>query len=93
MATYDYRCPKCGVFEVEQSIKDNPLEKCPKCHGKVKRLISSSGIVFKGSGFYVTDHRTDKHSTGASSKSESKPKEPAKTESKPKETKKTETKK
>lgn len=64
MAHYDYRCEKCGVFEVEQSIKDEPLKSCPKCHGIVKRLISSSGIVFKGSGFYITDSRKDKSSEG-----------------------------
>jgi len=59
MATYDYRCPKCGVFEVEQSIKDESLKACPKCGSPIKRMISSSGIVFKGSGFYVTDHKKD----------------------------------
>jgi putative FmdB family regulatory protein len=59
MAHYDYRCPKCGVFELEQSIKDKPHTKCPKCGSDVKRLISASGVVFKGSGFYVTDHKKD----------------------------------
>ncbi len=60
MPHYDYRCEKCGVFEVEQSIKEKPLNECPKCRGKVKRLISSAGVVFKGSGFYVTDSRKNK---------------------------------
>ena len=59
MAHYDYKCPKCGVFELEQSIKDKPLDKCTKCGGKVKRLISSSGVVFKGKGFHSTDYRKD----------------------------------
>ena len=57
MPNYDYRCPKCGVFEVEQHINEEPHKTCPKCGSPAKRLISSSGIVFKGSGFYSTDHR------------------------------------
>jgi len=57
MPTYDYRCPKCGVFEVEQRIKEEPYKTCPKCGSLAERLISSSGIVFKGSGFYRTDHK------------------------------------
>ena len=60
MALYDYKCDKCGIFELAQSINDKPLSECPRCGGKIKRLISSSGIVFKGSGFYSTDHRQDK---------------------------------
>jgi putative FmdB family regulatory protein len=59
MAHYDYRCPKCGVFELEQSIKEKPLTKCPKCGSDVKRLISASGVVFKGSGFHVNDYKKD----------------------------------
>jgi len=57
MPTYEYKCQKCGhMFEKFQSIKDRPLEKCPKCNGKVQRLIGGgSGIIFKGSGFYMTD--------------------------------------
>ena len=57
MPTYEYKCLNCGdLFEVFQSIKAAPVEKCPKCNGKVKRLISSGGIpIFKGSGFYQTD--------------------------------------
>ena len=59
MPTYEYECTKCGHnFEAFQSIKDKPLERCPKCKGKVKRLIGSgAGIIFKGSGFYATDYR------------------------------------
>lgn len=59
MPTYDYECEHCGhTFEVFQKITDEPLEKCPKCHKKVKRLIGSgAGIIFKGSGFYATDYR------------------------------------
>lgn len=59
MALYDYRCPKCGVFELEQSIHEKPHTQCPKCGSDVKRLISASGVVFKGSGFYVNDYKKD----------------------------------
>ncbi len=60
MPTYDYRCETCGhTFEAFQKISDNPLEVCPSCGRKVKRLISGgSGIVFKGSGFYVNDYKS-----------------------------------
>lgn len=59
MPTYEYRCDQCGFeFEEFQSMKDDPLEKCPKCGGKVQRLIGAgSGMIFKGSGFYLTDYK------------------------------------
>ena len=59
MPTYEYECTHCGhTFEAFQKITDSALEACPKCHKKVKRLISSgAGIIFKGSGFYATDYR------------------------------------
>ncbi len=57
MPFYEYQCLECGhVFEEFQKITDPPIEKCPKCGGKVKKLISSSGLVFKGDGFYITDY-------------------------------------
>ena len=60
MPTYEYKCQDCGYkFESFQGIKDEPLEKCPKCNGKVQLLISGgAGIIFKGSGFYATDYAT-----------------------------------
>lgn len=60
MPTYDYECEKCkDVFEKFQKITDKPLETCPKCHGKVKKLISGgAGIIFKGSGFYSNDYKS-----------------------------------
>ena len=66
MPTYEYECQKCGHrFEEFQSMKDAPLTKCPVCKGKVKRLIGAgAGLIFKGSGFYITDYR----STGYSDK-------------------------
>jgi len=59
MPTYEYECTKCGhVFEVFQQITDKPLNECPKCKGKVKRLIGTgAGIIFKGTGFYATDYK------------------------------------
>ena len=59
MPTYEYECTKCPHrFEVSQKMTDKPLASCPKCKGKVKRMIGSgSGIIFKGSGFYATDYR------------------------------------
>lgn len=62
MPTYEYECQKCQhKFEIFQSMTAKPLDKCPKCGGKVKRLIGSGGgIIFKGSGFYATDYRKGK---------------------------------
>ena len=58
MPLYEYRCEDCGVrFERRQHINDDPVEVCPECGGKVHRLIHPVGIIFKGSGFYVTDNR------------------------------------
>lgn len=60
MPTYEYACPKCGhEFEQFQSMRDEPLKKCPKCKKTgVKRLLGSgAGLIFKGSGFYITDYK------------------------------------
>ena len=60
MPTYDYLCSKCGYrFEAVQKISDPPLSRCPECRGKVRRLIGGGiGVIFRGSGFYVTDNRS-----------------------------------
>jgi putative FmdB family regulatory protein len=60
MPTYDYRCRKCGhVFELFHSISDDKPKRCPKCKGRADKLVSAgSGIIFKGSGFYITDYRS-----------------------------------
>jgi putative FmdB family regulatory protein len=60
MPTYEYRCRKCKRrHEAFQSITAKPLTKCPKCGGRLKRLLGSgSGFIFKGSGFYITDYRS-----------------------------------
>ena len=61
MPTYDYECFKCEHrFEKFQSILEKPITKCPKCGGKTRRLIGTgAGILFKGSGFYQTDYRSE----------------------------------
>jgi putative FmdB family regulatory protein len=59
MPTYDYDCTECGhAFEEFQSITAAPLENCPQCGGKVQRRINGgAGLIFKGSGFYLTDYK------------------------------------
>ncbi len=59
MPTYEYKCKNCGyIFEKFQKITDKPITSCPKCNGEVFRLISGGGgIIFKGSGFYITDSK------------------------------------
>lgn len=62
MPTYEYACDRCKKhFDLLQSIKSDPIKKCPDCGGKVYRLIGGgSGIIFKGSGFYETDYKKKK---------------------------------
>ena len=76
MPTYEYICEKCDhEFEVFQSIKADSLTDCPqaKCKGKVRRLIGTgAGIIFKGSGFYETDYRSESYKAGAKKDSDSK---------------------
>ncbi len=105
MPTYEYQCAKCDhQFDIFQSIADKPLTTCPKefCgmkkwgKGRVKRVIGAgAGLIFKGSGFYITDYRSDsykeaaKKESGAGTPSEAKPAagatdaKPKKAESKP----------
>ena len=69
MPTYEYECRTCGhAFEEFQSIKAEPLTACPRedCDGTVKKLISAgAGLLFKGSGFYITDYRSDGYKASA----------------------------
>ena len=89
MPTYDYECTKCGhTFEKFHSMLAEPEKECPKCQGEVKKLLGTgAGIIFKGSGFYQTDYRSDsyhkdaKKDTAPAKSSESKPDK--KSESKP----------
>jgi len=58
MPIYEYICQECGNdFERLQSFSDAPLEECPECRGRVRRVISPAGVIFKGSGWYITDSR------------------------------------
>ncbi|MGE0556307.1 MAG: FmdB family zinc ribbon protein [Gemmatimonadales bacterium] len=60
MPTYEYQCTKGHVFEVFQKISDKPVAKCPTCKSAARRLISGgAGLIFKGSGFYITDYGKD----------------------------------
>jgi putative FmdB family regulatory protein len=79
MPIYEYACTSCGErTEAKQGFDDPPLEKCPHCGGKLRKLYSPVGIVFKGSGFYSTDQKGKKGSGGTESKtSESKTSETA----------------
>ena len=71
MPTYEYECQKCKqVFEKFQTMTAERLKFCPKCHGRVKRLLGTgAGIIFKGSGFYTTDYRSSNYRSGAKSES------------------------
>jgi putative FmdB family regulatory protein len=74
MPTYDYECAACGHrFELFQSITAKPQKSCPSCHRpKAKRLIGTgAGLIFKGSGFYITDYRSESYKQAAKSDSES----------------------
>lgn len=80
MPTYEYACQKCGhEFEQFQSMRDEPLKKCPKCKkAALKRLVGGgAGLIFKGTGFYITDYKNKsggKSDSGGDSKpAEAKP--------------------
>ena len=71
MPTYQYACTTCDHrFEAVQSFSDDALTECPACGGKLRKVFSSVGIVFKGSGFYRTDSRSGSSTVGASSSSD-----------------------
>ena len=95
MPIYEYRCEKCGDFEQTQRISDPPLDRCPTCRRKVRRLISNTSFQLKGSGWYVTDYAragknagkdaakdSAKDSGASSSASDTKTESASKTESK-----------
>ena len=72
MPVYTYRCESCGVqFERHQSFHDSPLKTCPECRKKsLKKVITPSKIIFKGSGFYATDNKSPAGSATRESKTE-----------------------
>jgi len=74
MPVYTYRCESCGVqFERYQSFQDEPLKICPECRKKsLKKVITPTRIIFKGSGFYATDHRSPSGDTSREGKPEKK---------------------
>ena len=68
MPTYQYACTECGhAFEQFQSFTDDALTVCPECEGRLRKVFNAVGVVFKGSGFYRTDSRTDGKSAAAAS--------------------------
>lgn len=90
MPTYDYKCLACDVrFEKFQGITAPAIEDCPECGGKVKRLIGAgAGLIFKGSGFYTTDYRSEGYKESAKKdKKESSDKSSSSEKGKKKETK------
>ena len=92
MPTYSYHCDTCGHdFEAVQRFADDPLKECPVCGAAIRRVIQPVGVVFKGSGWYITDSRPKSSSDGDESASKAKPaaetseksKSPGKTEKAP----------
>jgi putative FmdB family regulatory protein len=72
LPTYQYACTECGhAFEQFQSFTDDALTVCPECEGRLRKVFNAVGVVFKGSGFYRTDSRTDGKSATTSSSSTS----------------------
>lgn len=69
MPIYEYRCTKCGhTFERRQKFSDPPVAKCPECKGKVEKLLSPPGLLFKGTGWYVTDYSDSRKKAAAAEK-------------------------
>lgn len=70
MPTYQYACTECGhAFDQFQSFSDASLTECPECGGKLRKVFSAAGVVFKGSGFYRTDSRSGSSSSTSSTSS------------------------
>ena len=89
MPLYDYKCTQCGkTSEIRHGFDETHAEMCPSCGGALARVFNPAPIVFKGSGFYVTDSRKSSSAGSSAAKpadtsTESKPAEPAKSESTP----------
>ena len=93
MPIYVYQCDTCGLtFERRQYMTEPPVVDCPECDGHVRRVIQPVGIVFKGSGFYVTDNRS-RSSTALPGKKEPETKEETKPSTKEADSKETKTEK
>jgi putative FmdB family regulatory protein len=75
MPTYEYRCANGHEFEQFQRMSDPPITKCPQCGAEAERVLSGGGgLIFKGSGFYITDYRSDSYKKAAESDSGAAPK-------------------
>ena len=71
MPTYQYSCTECGhFFEAVQSFSDDSLTVCPECNGRLRKVFNAVGVVFKGSGFYRTDSRSESGHTNGHARSE-----------------------
>jgi putative FmdB family regulatory protein len=76
MPIYEYECDSCRIrFERLQHFKDEPIKDCPECGGAVHRVLQPVGIIFKGSGFYITDHRQLSSAASPAQKALAAPKE------------------
>lgn len=86
MPVYEYECEHCGArFERFQSIQDEPIRQCPDCAGSVHKVFHAAGIIFRGSGWYITDSRKATSAVSGDTKpasTESKGEQPAATEAK-----------
>ena len=73
MPTYEYKCLDCDIrFDRFQGITEDPIQECPECSGQTKRLIGAgAGLIFKGSGFYITDYRSEGYKESAKKDKES----------------------
>lgn len=84
MPTYEYECLDCQLrFEEFQTMTEDAIKECPECKGQVKRLISAgAGLLFKGTGFYITDYRSKDYTKKEQESSDYKPPKKKKTEAK-----------
>jgi putative FmdB family regulatory protein len=82
---YGYRCSNCGhEFEIQQRMSNEPLKVCPKCGGKLNKMVYPAGVIFKGSGFYSTDYKGSGQLTSSNgSSADGDAKSDVKTEPKP----------
>ena len=70
MPTYSYACTSCdNAFDIVQSMSEDSLTECPKCHGRLRKLFNNVGVMFKGAGFYRTDSRSNTDSSSTSTPS------------------------
>lgn len=85
MPVYTYRCDNCGVqFEKHQSFTDTPLKTCPECRKKaLRKVITPTKIIFKGSGFYATDNKSPSGESSSTKAGKKEEKSESKSESKP----------